>query len=126
MPQTIWSLILLSYTFDSYKFEISFLLGLPLSSGITDAVLAFSRKIFCKILVLMAFVSNGVKKIAESFTSLGGIVSLPLAFFIPRFFRWALISLALIVLKENLSLSETSDPLTTCLIFLMLEDICKN
>ena len=82
-----------------------FLFGLPLSSGITDAVLAFSGKTFCAILVLMAFVSNGVKKSAESFTSLGGIVSMPLAFFISRFFRRSLISLSLIVLKENLSLS---------------------
>ena len=102
------------------KFDISFLFGLPLSSGITDAVLAFSGKIFCVIPVLMAFVSNGAKKSAESFTSLGGIVSMPLAFFISRFFRRSLISLSLIVLKENLSLSETLDPLTICLIFIML------
>ena len=101
------------------KFDISFLFGLPLSSGITDAVLAFSGKTFCAILVLMAFVSNGVKKSAESFTSLGVIVSMPLAFFISRFFR-SLISLSLTVLKENLSLPETLDPLTTCLIFIML------
>ena len=44
------------------KIEISFLLGLPFWSGITDAVLAFSAKTFCMILVLIAFVSNGVKK----------------------------------------------------------------
>ena len=53
------------------KFDISFLFSSPLSSGIADAVLASSGKIFCVILVLMAFVSNGVKKSAESFTSLG-------------------------------------------------------
>ena len=35
-------------TLTGLKFDISFLLGLPLSSGITDAVLAFSGKnIFC-------------------------------------------------------------------------------
>ena len=72
----------------------------------------------CVILVLMTFVSNGVKKLVESFTSLG-IVSMPLAFYITTFFR-PLISVSLTVLKENLSLSETSDPLTTCLIFIML------
>ena len=49
------------------------MLGLPLSSGITEAVLAFSGKTFCVIQVLKVFVSNGVKKSAESFTSLGGI-----------------------------------------------------
>ena len=68
----------------------------------------------------MAFVSDGVKKSAERFTSLGGIVSMPLSFFISRFFRMSLTSLSLAVLKENLSLSETLNPLTTCLIFKML------
>ena len=113
--------IVLFSTLTGLKFEISSLLGLPLSSGITDAVLAFSRKTFCVILVLITFVSNGVKKSAESFTSLGGIVSMSLAFFISRFLRRSLISVSLTVLKENLSLSETSDPLTTFLIFIMLE-----
>ena len=107
-------------TLTGLKFDISFLFGLPLSSGIIDVVLAFSGKTFCAILVLMAFVSNGIKKSAESFTSLGGIVSMPLSFFISRFFRRSLISLSLTVLKENLSLSETLDPLTTCLVFIML------
>ena len=65
-------------------------MGLPLSSGITYAVLAFSEKIFCVILALIAFVRNGVKQSAESFMSLGGIVSIPLAFFISRFLRFFL------------------------------------
>ena len=56
-------------------------MGLPLSSGITDAVLTFCGKTCCVILVLIAVVSNGVKKAAESFTGLGDIVSMPLAFF---------------------------------------------
>ena len=107
-------------TLTGLKFDISVLLGLPLSSGITGGVLAFFGKTFYPILVLMAFVSNEVKKSAESFTSLRGIVSMPLAFFISRFFRWSLISLSLTILKENPSLSETSDPLTTCLIFILL------
>ena len=63
-------------TLTSLKFEISFLLSLPLSSGITDAVLAFSGKTFYLILVLMTFVSNGFKKFTKSFTSLGGIASM--------------------------------------------------
>ena len=53
-------------------------MGLPLSSGISDAVLALSGKPFCAILVLMTLVSNGVKKLTESFTSVGGIISMPL------------------------------------------------
>ena len=69
----------------------------------------------------MAFVSNGVKKsaksfmslggiVSKSFMSLGGIVSMPLDFFLPRFLRFS-ISFTLTVLEENLSLSETLDPL---------------
>ena len=65
----------------SLKFDILFLWSLPLPSGATDALLAFFGKKFCVILVLMAFVSNGIKKSAESFASLGGIVSMPLACF---------------------------------------------
>ena len=53
-------------TFIRLKFDISFLLGLLLSSGITDAVLAFSGKAMCVILVLMTFVSNGVKKSVQA------------------------------------------------------------
>ena len=67
-------------TLTSLKFEISLLLGLPLSSGITDAVLAFSGKTFYLILVLMTVVSNGFKKLIKSFTSSGGIVSMSLVF----------------------------------------------
>ena len=67
----------------------------------------------------MASVSNWVKKSAESFMSLGGLTSVPFTIFISRFLRF-LISVSLTVLKENLSLSETLDPLTTCLVFIML------
>ena len=67
-------------TLNGLKFEISFLLGLPFPSGISDAVLAFYGETFCVILVLMASGGNAVKKLAESFMSLGGIVPLPLAF----------------------------------------------
>ena len=51
MPQTIWSLTTLLETLENVfstptglKFVISFLLGLLLSSGITDVVLVFSGK----------------------------------------------------------------------------------
>ena len=90
-------------TLTGLRFDISFFLGLPLSSGITDTVLAFSGKTFCVIIVLMVFASNGVKKSTESFEK-----SMPLAFFISGFIRRSLISVSLTVLKENLSLSETS------------------
>ena len=57
------------------RFEISFLLGLPVSSGITDVILVFSGKAFRVILALIAFVSNGVKKLTEILMSLGGIAN---------------------------------------------------
>ena len=57
--------------------------------------------------MLMAYVSNEVKKLAESFKGLGGVVSMSIVFFIFRFLRKFLISVSLTVLKENLSLSET-------------------
>ena len=76
MTQIIWSLITLSITlenvlstFTGLKFNILLLLGLPLSSGTTDAVFVFFGKIYCVMHVLMAFVSNAVKKLTESFTS---------------------------------------------------------
>ena len=87
MSQAIWPLItfplLLQTVFSTLtglKFDILFLFALPLSDDITDAVLAFSGKTLCVRLVFMAFASNGVKKSAESFTTLGGIVSMPLTF----------------------------------------------
>ena len=78
------------------------------------AVLTFSVKTFCVIFVLMAFMSNIVK---IGFMSLTGIISMPLTFFISRIFRTSLISISLTVLKENLSLSETLDSLTTIFLF---------
>ena len=59
------------------RFEISFLLCLPVSSGITNVILVFSGKAFRVILALIAFVSNGVKKLTEILMSLGGIASMP-------------------------------------------------
>ena len=53
----------------------------------------------------MVFLSNGVKKLAESFMSLGGIVSIPLAFFISRFLRHLIsVSFSLTVLKETFTI----------------------
>ena len=74
----------------------------------------------------MAFLSNEARKLAENIMSLGGIVSKLFAFFISRFPRSFLITVSLTVLKENLSLSEISDPLTTCLFLECLNDFYKN
>ena len=67
MSQTFWSLIPLLETLENVfstltgqKFEILFLLGLPLSSDITYAISAFSGKTSFVILVLMAFVSQNI------------------------------------------------------------------
>ena len=68
----------------------------------------------------MAFMKNEVKKLDESFMSLGGIVSMPLALFITKVFTRFSISVLLPVSKEILSVSETSDSFTTCLILIML------
>ena len=97
-----------------------FLLGLPLSSIIADAVLAFSGKTFCAIFVLRDFVSNGVKKSTESFTNLAGIVSNAIRIFHVEIFRKIFNFTSLAVLKESLSPLKTSDPLTSSLIFIML------
>ena len=75
------------------------MLGLLLSSGITDAVLLFSGETLCVTLVLMAFVCNGVKKSAESFMNLGGIVLISIVYFISKFLSKALISTSLTVWK---------------------------
>ena len=68
----------------------------------------------------MAFMKNEVKKLDESFMSLGGIVSMPLALFITKVFTRFSISVLSPVSKEILSVSETSDPFITCLILIML------
>ena len=68
----------------------------------------------------MAFMKNEVKKLDESFMSLGGIVSMPLTLFITKVFTRFSISVLLPVSKEILSVSETSDPFTPCLILIML------
>ena len=68
----------------------------------------------------MAFMKNEVKKLDESFMSLRGIVSMPLALFITKVFTRFSISVLLPVSKEILSVSETSDPFTPCLILIML------
>ena len=88
-------------TLTGLKFEIWPMIWVyPYQVGINDAVLAL--KTFCVILVLMAFVSNGVKNLAECLMNLGGIVSMPLVPFISTFLRRFLISVSLTVLNENL------------------------
>ena len=61
------------------KFETSFLLGFPLSSGTTRAAFAKSGKMLCSILELIELVKSGVKKSTTTFISFGGIVSFPVA-----------------------------------------------
>ena len=85
--------------FVQYIFEILFLLV-----NITDVVLSFSGKTFCVILLLMAFVSNRIKKSTESIMSLGSIVIMSIAFFISKFLRRFLVTVSQNFLKENLSL----------------------
>ena len=63
------------------KFEISFLLGFPLSSGTTRAVFAKSGKTLYSILELIDLVKSGVKKSTATFISFRGMVSIPAAFF---------------------------------------------
>ena len=67
--------------------EISFLIGLPLSSGITEAILASSENTpYFRILFIA--IERGVLNIsAESFTNLGGILSKPVAFLVSIFLR---------------------------------------
>ena len=60
-----------------YLKQISFLFGLPLSGGITEAIFAESGKIFSSILLFIATVRSGVKKSAAIFISFGEIVSIP-------------------------------------------------
>ena len=54
------------------KFEISFLLGFPLSSETTRAVFAKSEKMLRAILELIDLVKSGVKKSTASFIIFGG------------------------------------------------------
>ena len=62
------------------KFEVSFLLGFPLSSGTTRTVFAKSGKILCSILELIDLVKSGVKKCMATFISFGEMVFVPVAF----------------------------------------------
>ena len=62
------------------KFEISFLLGFPLSSRSTRVVFAKSGKMLCSILELIDLVKIGVKISTATFTSFGEILSIPVAF----------------------------------------------
>ena len=72
----------------------------------------------------MAFVSNG--KSRENVMSLGGIVSISFAFFVYRLLRFLICQfhhrnmVSLTIWKKNISLLQTSDPLITGIIFIML------
>ena len=69
------------------KFEISFLFGLHLLSGITETILAFSGNTpYFKLLFIA--IERGILSIsAESLANLGGILSKPVAFLVLIFLR---------------------------------------
>ena len=67
------------------KLEISFLFGLPLSSGITETILASSGNTPYFRLLFIAIESGVLSTSAESFTNLGGILSKPVAFLVSIF-----------------------------------------
>ena len=67
-------------TLTGLKFEMLFLLSVPLSTGETAAILAASGKIPMVKLSLIVFVRGSDKIFADSFTSFGGILSTPVAF----------------------------------------------
>ena len=75
-------------TFTGLKFEMLFLLSVPLSIGETAAVLAASGKIPIVKLSLIVFVRGSDKMFADSFTSFGGILSRPVAFLYRYFLEW--------------------------------------
>ena len=62
------------------KFEVSFLLDFPLSSGTTRVAFAKSGKMLCSILELIDLVKIRVKKSTSTFISFGKMVSIPVAF----------------------------------------------
>ena len=81
-------LVTLSYVFENVvkiltgqKFEISFLLELLFSSSETMAILASSGKMPFDKLLFITFDEGWHKTLAAIFTSLGGIISKPTAFF---------------------------------------------
>ena len=64
----------------SQKFDISFFLEVPLSSGETMAILASSGKMPYDKQLSIAFDKALHKTLAATFTSLGGIISKPTVF----------------------------------------------
>ena len=83
------------------KLEILFLSGLPLSNGTTVAIFEFSGNTLFFILELMAVVSIGVKKLDAILMSLGGMVSIPTAFFVSISFRSFFTLSTVVGLKEK-------------------------
>ena len=66
--------------FTGRKFDMSFLLGFPLSSGKTRAVFAKSGKMLWSILKLIDLVKSGARKAIATLIRFGGIVFIPVAF----------------------------------------------
>lgn len=64
----------------SQKFEISVSFDLTLSTGTTKATFAFNGKVLCLMLISTALSKNDARKTKASFTSLGGIASVPTGF----------------------------------------------
>ena len=73
------------------KLEISFLFGLPLSNGITEAILASSGNTPYFRLLFIATERGALSILAVSFSNLGGILSKPVSIFLRSF--WTLTGL---------------------------------
>ena len=72
-------------TLTCLKFEISFIFGLPLCRGKTEAIFVESEKTFFSILLsIAAVVRSGVKKSVPVFISFGRIMSTPATLFVSR------------------------------------------
>ena len=80
-------------TLTGLKFEMLFLLSVPLSIDETAAIFAASGNIPIVKLSLIVFVRGSDKIFASSFTSFGGILSTPVAFYINIFTKGCYIRL---------------------------------
>ena len=74
-------------TLTGLKFEMLFLLWVPLSIGETVAILEESGKISMVQLLSIVFVRSSDKIFADSFIGFGGILSTPVAFLVSIFFK---------------------------------------
>ena len=87
------------------EFEISYVFDLPLSRRTTDATLALFGRLFYFMHMVIASVTscdNG-SDAQLSFTSLGGIESIPTTFLVFTFWRRLLIYFVVTILKQDFS-----------------------